>query len=45
MIDPVVWEQHQAIHLLTQFVGQGDSEREEDVQPQPISVIEWTPNP
>jgi hypothetical protein len=31
------------IHLLTQFVGQGDGETQEDVPPQTISVVEWIP--
>jgi len=43
LIDPVVWEERKEIHLLTQFVGQGDGEKEEDVPPQMISVVEWKP--
>lgn len=41
--DPVIWQQKKQIHLLTQFVGQGDGEREEDVPPQMVSVMVWTP--
>ena len=43
MIDPTVWEERKQIHLLTQFVGQGDGEQQEDVPPQTISVVEWQP--
>jgi hypothetical protein len=44
MVDPIVWEQRREIHLLTQFVGQGDGEKQEDVPAQTISVVEWTPD-
>lgn len=43
LIDPDVWNSKGHIHLLSQFVGQGDGEKEEDVPPQMVSVIEWTP--
>ncbi len=43
MIDPVVWDERREIHLLTQFVGQGDGEKQEDVPPQMVSVVEWSP--
>jgi hypothetical protein len=43
MIDPDVWQGRKEIHLLTQFVGQGDGEKEEEVPPQTIAVVEWTP--
>lgn len=41
--DPVVWATRRRIHLLTQFVGQGDGEKQEEVAPQMVSVVEWTP--
>ncbi|MFN9719543.1 MAG: BNR repeat-containing protein [Planctomycetota bacterium] len=43
MIDANAWKTKGEIHLLTQFVGQGDGEKEEDVQPQMVQLIEWTP--
>jgi hypothetical protein len=43
LIDPDVWNSKGQIHLLSQFVGQGDGEKEEDVPPQMISVVEWSP--
>jgi hypothetical protein len=45
MYDLQVWQTRRQIHLLTQFVGQGDGEKQEDVPPQPVSVIQWTPPP
>lgn len=43
MVDLPAWEDRREIHLLTQFVGQGDGEKEEDVPPQVISVVTWKP--
>lgn len=43
MIDPDIWRANRQIHLLSQFAGQGDFEKPEDVAPQVISVIEWSP--
>lgn len=43
LYDPQVWQNKREIHLLTQFVGQGDGETQEDVPPQTVSVIEWIP--
>ncbi len=41
--DAQVWQNQREIHLLTQFVGQGDSESQEDVPPQTVSVLKWIP--
>ena len=43
LCDLQVWQAKREIHLFTQFVGQGDSETQEDVPPQTVSVIEWHP--
>jgi len=42
LVDPNVWQQRRQIHLFTQFVGQGDGETQEDIPPQPVSILEWT---
>jgi BNR repeat-containing family member len=44
LIDPHVWQRDRKVHLLSQFVGQGDGEKEEDVLPQRVSLVEWTPS-
>lgn len=41
--DPAAWARDGKLHVLVQRVGQGDAERLEDVAPQPVSVLEWTP--
>lgn len=41
--DPVVWNTRRELHILVQFVGQGDGEGVEDIPPQIVSVLEWTP--
>lgn len=43
LYDVQAWQTRREIHLLTQFVGQGDGEKQEDVPPQPISVLQWKP--
>ncbi|MGE0759832.1 MAG: BNR-4 repeat-containing protein, partial [Pirellulaceae bacterium] len=43
--DPIVWQQRREIHLFTQFVGQGDGETMEDLPPQMVSVVAWSPHP
>lgn len=49
LYDPDVWAEQGRLHLFTQFVGQGDSETEEAVPPQPVSILEvpeavWRPD-
>jgi hypothetical protein len=41
--DPVVWKRDGVLHLFHQPVGQGQAETLEDVPPQPVSILEWTP--
>lgn len=41
MVDPVVWADEGRVHLLSQKVGQGDGETQEDIAPQPVRLIEW----
>lgn len=41
--DVVRWERDGRIDLFVQKVGQGDGERTEDVPPQPVSILQWTP--
>jgi hypothetical protein len=41
--DPVLWRRERRLHLFHQHVGQGDGETLEDVPPQMVSVLEWTP--
>ena len=43
MIDPAVWSDSGHVHLLSQMTGQGDEETQENVGPQPIRLIEWSP--
>lgn len=38
--DPVAWERDGRLHLFHQFVGQGDGETLEDVEPQMVGVLE-----
>jgi BNR repeat-containing family member len=44
MIDPDMWASQNTIHLVTQFTGQGDGEKQENVAPQMVSVVEWSPD-
>jgi hypothetical protein len=41
--DQMVWNQKKQIHLLVQEVGQGDAEGLENIAPQMVSILEWTP--
>jgi hypothetical protein len=42
--DPAVWSRRGQLHLFVQRVGQGDAETLEDITPQEVSVLEWTPS-
>lgn len=42
-VDHARWAQDETLHLLVQRVGQGDSEGLEDMPPQMVSVLEWSP--
>jgi hypothetical protein len=41
--DPGMWRRSGRLSLQVQRVGQGDGESLEDVAPQPVSILEWTP--
>lgn len=41
--DSLVWKRDQQLHLFLETVGQGDGEKLENIPPQPVSVLEWTP--
>lgn len=41
--DPVAWERLGELHLFHQRVGQGQGETLEEMPPQPVSILEWTP--
>jgi hypothetical protein len=41
--DPTVWKRDGVLHLFLQRVGQGDAETLENVPPQEVSILEWTP--
>jgi len=41
--DLALWAARKEVHLLAQFVGQGDGETMEEVPPQVVSVLEWKP--
>ncbi|MEO6526466.1 MAG: BNR repeat-containing protein [Gemmatimonadaceae bacterium] len=41
--DPDRWRRRRRLSLFVQRVGQGDGERLEDVAPQPVFVLDWTP--
>ena len=41
--DPTLWAREGKLHLFVQRVGQGDAETLEQVPPQDVSVLEWTP--
>lgn len=38
--DPTLWHRDRRLHLLHQYVGQGDGETLEDVEPQMVGVLE-----
>ncbi len=41
--DPALWKREGKMHLFLQTVGQGQGETLENVPPQTVSVLEWTP--
>lgn len=41
--DPHMWKQHRELHLFVQKVGQGDGETLQELEPQPVSILEWKP--
>ena len=41
--DPALWKRDKKLDLFVQRVGQGDAETLENVPPQDVSVLEWTP--
>jgi hypothetical protein len=41
--DTELWKRDGVFHIFKQFVGQGQRETLEDVQPQMISILEWDP--
>jgi hypothetical protein len=41
--DPERWRANGRLALQVQRVGQGDGESLEDIAPQPVSILEWTP--
>ena len=41
--DPALWAQKGELNVFVQRVGQGDTETLENVAPQEVSVLEWTP--
>jgi len=41
--DPAIWQRDNTLNLFVQRVGQGDAETLENVPPQEVSILEWTP--
>ncbi len=41
--DTVLWQREGVLHLFKQHVGQGQRETLEDLEPQTVSILEWTP--
>lgn len=41
--DPQAWNEYGKLHLFVQKVGQGDGETLEELEPQPVSILEWKP--
>jgi hypothetical protein len=41
--DPTLWKRDGKLNLFVQRVGQGDAETLEQILPQDVSVLEWTP--
>ncbi len=41
--DPILWQRDHQLNLFVQHVGQGDAETLENLPPQEISVLQWTP--
>jgi hypothetical protein len=42
-IDTELWVRSGMLHVFVQNVGQGDAEGLQDLQPQPVSILEWRP--
>ena len=41
--DTEMWRRSKVLHLYVQNVGQGDGGKSENMPPQQISILEWTP--
>ncbi len=41
--DTEIWKRSKVLHVFVQKVGQGDGGKTEDIDPQPISILEWDP--
>jgi autotransporter-associated beta strand protein len=41
--DPVEWKSNHQLHLFLEKVEQGDAETTVNTPPQPVSILEWTP--
>jgi len=41
--DPILWQRENILHLFLQKVTQRDLDLLEDIPPQMVSVLEWTP--
>jgi BNR repeat-containing family member len=41
--DTELWRSRKQLHLFVQRSGQGDGEKTEDIAPQIVSILEWTP--
>jgi hypothetical protein len=41
--DVRLWERDRTFHIFKQFVGQGQAETIEEIPPQTVSILEWTP--
>ncbi len=41
--DTELWTLKKKLHIFVQKVGQGEGETIEDIPPQPVSILEWTP--
>jgi hypothetical protein len=42
--DTELWKSENKLHLLIQYVGQGDAENLDNIPPQKVSVLEWEKN-
>jgi hypothetical protein len=41
--DTELWKKSKILHLFIQKVGQGDGEKLENMEPQPVYILEWKP--
>lgn len=41
--DTELWKTQQLLHVFVQRVGQGDGESLENLDPQPVTILEWNP--